>query len=234
MGIIETNLYHGPVFFNVYPNLSVSLTDRNINDALTLRVQTQGYNFLPGTEIVAVIYRVYFKVMNSIAPNINQLSLSGKTVLMESNLLTSNIATPRQITWEEIRFPESWSIPNVVPPQPMINYDLDQVAQFHNGNVIVNFQRPIISKQILTRSQSSRQPYKVSFPGTSSRHSFSQARTEDNESFVSARPQSVNPSTAPPIEEITIEGIQISDQQIPHGIYVRENNSPTNSEFLNG
>ena len=60
MGIIETSLCHGPVFFNVYPNLPVSLTDRNINDALTLRVQTQGYNFLPGTETVAVIYRVYF------------------------------------------------------------------------------------------------------------------------------------------------------------------------------
>lgn len=43
---IETNLCHGLVYFNAYHNLTQSLTDRDIGEALNLRIRTKGYDFL--------------------------------------------------------------------------------------------------------------------------------------------------------------------------------------------
>ena len=40
---METSLHNGPVYFNCYPNFAFSLSDRNIMDALTLNVKTNGY-----------------------------------------------------------------------------------------------------------------------------------------------------------------------------------------------
>ncbi|XP_068636033.1 uncharacterized protein [Aristolochia californica] len=56
MGIVETSLSRGPVYFNVHPNLTLSLTDRNLLESLQLRILTQGYNFIPGTETIARIH----------------------------------------------------------------------------------------------------------------------------------------------------------------------------------
>jgi len=58
MGVMQTSLCHGPVYFNVYPNLSLSLTDPNILEAATLNLKTNGYNFMPGSETIAVIFRI--------------------------------------------------------------------------------------------------------------------------------------------------------------------------------
>ncbi|XP_074299059.1 uncharacterized protein LOC141630079 [Silene latifolia] len=45
IGVVKFSLAHGPVYFDVYPNLQLSLTDANILDALTLNVKTHGYNY---------------------------------------------------------------------------------------------------------------------------------------------------------------------------------------------
>ncbi|KAK9671709.1 hypothetical protein RND81_12G049400 [Saponaria officinalis] len=50
MGVIKTSLAHGPVYFDVYPNLTLSISDDNILDALTLNVKTHGYNYAQGSE----------------------------------------------------------------------------------------------------------------------------------------------------------------------------------------
>ncbi|KAL8488701.1 hypothetical protein ACS0TY_024840 [Phlomoides rotata] len=54
MGIIQSNLAHGPVYFDVYPNLCLSLSDINILEALPLNVKTHGYNYTPGTEVICI------------------------------------------------------------------------------------------------------------------------------------------------------------------------------------
>ena len=56
IGVMQTSLCHGPVYFNVYPNLSISLTDPNILEAATLNIKTNGYNFMPGSETIVVIF----------------------------------------------------------------------------------------------------------------------------------------------------------------------------------
>ena len=41
----------------------LSLSDRNIMDALTLNVKTDGYYMKEGSEPLAIIYRIYYKLM---------------------------------------------------------------------------------------------------------------------------------------------------------------------------
>ena len=73
-----------------------------------LKLLTKGYDFLSGTETVTVIYRIYFKFMNTLTPNVKQVGNNlAYTTLIESNMLnTSFTATNKSIKWEDINFPE--------------------------------------------------------------------------------------------------------------------------------
>ena len=48
-------------------------------------------------------------------------------------MLTSSIATPRMISWEEVQFPESWNIQQAIPPRPMIHHHLDEIIENSYG-----------------------------------------------------------------------------------------------------
>ena len=62
-----------------------------------------------GTSNLALIYRVYYKVMNTISPDINKKSLMrdkrGKTTLFQTNLAKAKLAVPKRVSWKEITFP---------------------------------------------------------------------------------------------------------------------------------
>ncbi|KAG5599466.1 hypothetical protein H5410_030836 [Solanum commersonii] len=60
MGLIESTMAYGSVYFNTQPNLQFSLTDANILDALTLNVKTHGYNYAPRSELICLSYMIYF------------------------------------------------------------------------------------------------------------------------------------------------------------------------------
>ena len=65
LGMMETSLHNGPLYFNCYPNFALSLSDRNIMDALTLNIKTGGYYMKEGAEPLAIIYRIYYKLMKT-------------------------------------------------------------------------------------------------------------------------------------------------------------------------
>ena len=69
---------------------------------------TKWYNFLPGAKIVAVIYRLYYKVINTLAPNVKHISNpTGFTTLIESNMFDKKgVVGQKLIQWEEIDFPD--------------------------------------------------------------------------------------------------------------------------------
>jgi hypothetical protein len=56
LGMIQSSLYAGPVHFDVFPNLTVSLEDINVLKSLTLNVLTQGYDMEEGSGPLAIIY----------------------------------------------------------------------------------------------------------------------------------------------------------------------------------
>ncbi|KAG5575496.1 hypothetical protein H5410_055630, partial [Solanum commersonii] len=48
LGVLQSNLADGPVYFNCYPNFSVDINDPNVMDSLTLNIWTEMQNdFLP-------------------------------------------------------------------------------------------------------------------------------------------------------------------------------------------
>lgn len=142
--------------------------------------------------------------MNTINPRVHQLGPPDHTILIDTNLCTSNVATNRLINWEEKTFLEHWTINNVVPPKPIVNNYIEQIIQDDNGSVSISFGDSLIRNY--SRSLSSRgsfsfsKPYKISIP-TTSRHSIS----EQSEPSM--------------VESVNIEGLRISENQIPHAIY---------------
>ncbi|CAL9025746.1 unnamed protein product, partial [Prunus brigantina] len=65
LGMIESSLCNGPVHFDCYPDFTVSLNDPHILKTLTLNIKTSGYNVLPGTQPLALVYRIYYKVTST-------------------------------------------------------------------------------------------------------------------------------------------------------------------------
>ncbi|KAG5602712.1 hypothetical protein H5410_034082 [Solanum commersonii] len=120
MGSIESTVAYGPVYFNAQPNLQLSLTDSNILDALTLNVKTHGYNYAPGSELICLSYRIYYKL-----------------------LATLNPRCKRPIKWEEINFPTTWILDSVISPEQMTdtvtNSEYSHISQNSDGKICMQF-----------------------------------------------------------------------------------------------
>ncbi|KAG5587418.1 hypothetical protein H5410_047852 [Solanum commersonii] len=119
MGSIESTVAYGLVYFNTQPNLQLSLTDSNILDALTLNVKTHGYNYAPGSELVCLSYRIYFKLLATLNPRCKLYDTSDQTIIVETNFAKAKVTTRRPIKWEEINFPTTWTLDSVIPPEQM-------------------------------------------------------------------------------------------------------------------
>ncbi|KAG9441527.1 hypothetical protein H6P81_017381 [Aristolochia fimbriata] len=81
MGVMETSLTNGPVYFNIYPDLALSMTDPHLLKALSLNLVTHNYAFRPGAETIAIVYRIYYGVKPS--------SLPKRPSLGHSNILST-------------------------------------------------------------------------------------------------------------------------------------------------
>ena len=150
------------------------------------------------SETIAVIFRVHYKVLNTLAPKAKQITKAGKTILVETNLLSSNIATNRILKWEEINFSQNWLLTSSIPPRPIIETDLDQIIQTEDEEVEVKF-----NPKIITKISSSR-----------------------NSNFENQSLKSGNSTRRD--KELEVQGIKISNSSIAHPIYERSNpGSPT-------
>ena len=77
----------------------MSLSDRNIGEVVNLRMLTKGYSFLLGSEIVAIFYHIYYKIMNTLSLNVKYIhNTLGYTTLIESNMFTNDTVGKRMIS----------------------------------------------------------------------------------------------------------------------------------------
>ncbi|GAV67499.1 LOW QUALITY PROTEIN: MP domain-containing protein, partial [Cephalotus follicularis] len=102
---IETSLCNGPVYFDGYPDLTISLTD-NILETLKINIKLHSYNILPGSEIIAIIHHVHYKATNSIYHKSLVNLTKGETTMMKCVTNYSNILIPQKIKWSDINIPE--------------------------------------------------------------------------------------------------------------------------------
>ncbi|KAG9458873.1 hypothetical protein H6P81_003381 [Aristolochia fimbriata] len=139
MGVMETSLTNGPVYFNIYPDLALSMTDPHLRKALSLNLITHNYEFRQGSETIAIVYRIYYRVLNTLASHVKIASEKGKTTLVESNILSTKIAIPRTLRWDEIEFRSHRHMAESNAPQPLDNGEVEQIVQGSDGNVEITF-----------------------------------------------------------------------------------------------
>jgi hypothetical protein len=56
LGMVESSIFQGPIYFNCYRNFAVSLTDETVLQTLELDIETLGYNMLEGAQPLVIVY----------------------------------------------------------------------------------------------------------------------------------------------------------------------------------
>ncbi|GAV57041.1 MP domain-containing protein, partial [Cephalotus follicularis] len=97
IGAIKTSLCNGPIYFDGYPDLTVSLTYTNISETLKININLHGYNMLPASEIIAIVHYVHYKATNSICPKSLVNLTKCETTMMKCVTNYSNILIPQKI-----------------------------------------------------------------------------------------------------------------------------------------
>ncbi|GAV59540.1 MP domain-containing protein, partial [Cephalotus follicularis] len=145
IGAIETSLCNGPVYFDGYPDLSISLTDKNFLETLKINIKLHGYNIKQGTdESAAIIHQVHYKATNSICPKSLVNMSKGETTMMKCVTNDSNILIPHKIKWSDINILEDWSIQSdTIPPneENIENTSLHSITQNDGRFVKIGFDK---------------------------------------------------------------------------------------------
>ncbi|RDX87436.1 hypothetical protein CR513_31085, partial [Mucuna pruriens] len=119
IGTIEISLGQGPVYFNYYPNKTVSLMDKNILDSIFLNTKFHGLDMKEGSIPTALIYRIQYKVMNTCASRVLLKPQKGETTLFITDMTKANVSLPRTIKWDEVTLPEKWIMEKAAPSIPI-------------------------------------------------------------------------------------------------------------------
>ncbi|KAG7945450.1 hypothetical protein I3843_15G152200 [Carya illinoinensis] len=142
LGMIQSSLFNGPVYFDCFPDLPLALNDPNILKALTLNIATSGYDMVKGSKPLAVIYQIYYRVLKStLNPKTVLKSTGGKTLLIQSSTPDANVKVPTMIHWKDISLPNEWILNQEVPPAPILTAkpDIDYIQQYLDGTVKISF-----------------------------------------------------------------------------------------------
>ena len=75
-----------------------------------MNVKTNGYYMKEGLEPLAIIYRIYYKLMKTTLDPQSMVdpSLKGHTLLLQASTANSRLRVPQQIQWKDINLPEQW------------------------------------------------------------------------------------------------------------------------------
>jgi hypothetical protein len=181
LGMVESSLYKGPIYFNCYPNFAVSLTDETVLQTLELNIETPSYNMLEGAQPLVIVYRIYYKLMRTtLEPQALMKSPKEKTLLLQASTSDSHTKVPTQINWKDVKLPNRWLLRNVTQPTPVqstLEDDLNYIDQHSDGSISINVQP--FRNSISSCSSRYSNPYKekiVSPP----RCSFSKLKLPEN------------------------------------------------------
>jgi hypothetical protein len=98
IGMIQSSLFNGPIHFDVFLNLTISLDNINIFKALTLNVLTFGYDMKEGNRPLTIIYQIYYRLMKTnLDPQAVINNAGQSTLLIQSSTQHANIQTPKMI-----------------------------------------------------------------------------------------------------------------------------------------
>ncbi|KAH9792313.1 hypothetical protein KPL71_004068 [Citrus sinensis] len=143
---IESSLCKGPISFDCYPNITLSLKDKNILKSMILQIKTHNYNMIEGSVPVALIFKISYKAMISAFSTQHKFqSKRDETLLLQTDLSKANTVIPKPIQWKDVNLPEEWILEGIAPPavpkQLEPNTELQNVTQYSDGKVKLSFRR---------------------------------------------------------------------------------------------
>lgn len=110
IALVESNLRDGPFYFNVFPNINLSLFS-TITNVLSVHVLVKGFDQLPkGCEPIVVTCRTCYKLnQNNFGPEALLESPVGKTVFFQTEILGDNNDVVQKVTmWDQVHLPSNW------------------------------------------------------------------------------------------------------------------------------
>ncbi|KRG94666.1 hypothetical protein GLYMA_19G100300v4 [Glycine max] len=226
IGTVETSLGQGPIYFNCYPNKTVSLIDRNILDSLFLNIHFHGLDMKEGSIPAALIYRIQYKVMNTCASRVLLKPQKGETTLFITDMTKANISLPRKIKWDEVTLPERWVMDKATLSVPRPAPTIEHIKQDNSGKVEITFNR---RNSFSLRIEASRSKYE------SARRSFSVrtrsipvglTRSESHNQFPTVNLQGLDTTSS--IPRTTYNQEQEDDQNIDKETLRKDFYSPEN------
>ena len=94
--MVEASLSKGPIHFNCNLDLTISLEDGAPEKALTLKINTSGYQMIEGSRPLALVYRIYYKLLKT---NLNPQALlkdpKDKTLLLQASADDIQVDIPK-------------------------------------------------------------------------------------------------------------------------------------------
>ena len=87
--MVEASLHNDSIHFNCYPDLTISLDNKWPEKALTLNIETSGYKMLEGSRPLALIYRIYYKLLKT--------NLNAQALLIQCSTDDVNVQVPQTI-----------------------------------------------------------------------------------------------------------------------------------------
>ncbi|KAL4195596.1 hypothetical protein AMTRI_Chr05g65450 [Amborella trichopoda] len=220
LGMVESSLCSGPIYFNCFPNYSVSLTDPNILNVLSLNPKTQGFDMITGSQIIAIVYRIYYKVMTTLCPNVLQIDTRGQTIFFQTNMEKSNTIIPKTISWSDIILPQTWSIHNEnQPSQNPIQNIPDKIIEYTDGNIEIQF------------TTNNRIMDDASISETSSTHSFREPEPPRKSITTYNRIPSIINIPSTPVKP-QIDGLLRTSDNIIIPQYRKAEGEPAEAEFI--
>jgi hypothetical protein len=142
LGMMQSSLFNGPIYFNIFPNELLSLTDVHITKALTLNVLTSGCDMEEGRRPLAVMYRIYYKLLkDKLNPHAVIKSSGNSAMLIQSSTQDAKIYVPKMIQRNEIDSPKEWILENVCEPGIVeeTTYPGCNIQQNLDGSVKIRF-----------------------------------------------------------------------------------------------
>ncbi|KAG5571278.1 hypothetical protein H5410_061044 [Solanum commersonii] len=142
LGVLQSNLVDGPIYFNCYPNFFVDNNDPNVIDSLTLNIKSKNFTSKANTREIVIIYRVYYRLMKTtLAPKAHTESQKGVTMLMEANHQHSTIFIPRLLNWNDVLSSNDGCFESIT--QPFSSHSersqIERVIQFPDGSIELKF-----------------------------------------------------------------------------------------------
>ena len=112
--MIDSNLANGLIYFNCYPSFSMNINDPSILSSLTLNIKMKNMNFVEEAQTIAIIYKIYYKVMTT---QLNSKAMcqyvKDEKLLLQYNPHNTQAYVPKKLKWNEITQGGQWELKNL-------------------------------------------------------------------------------------------------------------------------